>query len=152
MTIYITTQGCYSDYATTGAFSTKELAEAYNKALGDAYSGIVEYELDGPAVNGVIYGGVVCSFEINVTTGDMECWSPTCIARSGDGIQSGVHMYPSSPTTLYFDVECESEELAKKLAAEAYQEYKRLVLVDKLSMADAVACMNNRRKPVEVRK
>ncbi len=44
-TIYLVTEGCYSDYMVRGAFSTKEKAE-YAKKLFAADNDIEEYQLD----------------------------------------------------------------------------------------------------------
>jgi hypothetical protein len=123
MTVYVVTEGDYSDYRIKAIFSTKDAAEAYisegSKYKYADFNDIDEWELDAEA--GYImrpYWGVYLtkdgSLSGDVRTGE-QLADPN--ARSGEVGQCGDWGFQAESYV--------SEEHALKLAAEARQEWLR---------------------------
>ena len=126
MTIYVLTEGFYSNYRIVAVYSTKELAEEANSLCPD--SQIEEYELDSLVIPEHPPGHSAWSVSINTKTDCIESahqCDPLSRFFAVNEKYYGCPKYVSHLSPVY-RVNCwaRDEEHAKKIALDKYYQWK----------------------------
>jgi hypothetical protein len=123
-TVYILTEGSYSDYHIVATFSTKKLAEEAQKHCSECDSGIEEYELDALEIPEHPPGHTAWAVHIIAETNTIS-WS------AQDDIFNGYfepkeNYYENYIATPMYNVKCwaRDKEHAEKIALDKYYQWK----------------------------
>jgi len=121
-TVYVVTAGSYSDYHIFGIYSTREIAETYQKSIGDA-NDIEEYELDSMRVSRIEKGEQYYRVEMfakDAKVTHIRMCDP--LDWHDEERKRHISIYPNglwrNQTEIYFEHWAKSEEHAVKIASE----------------------------------
>ena len=89
MKIYLTSQGSYSDYRITGAFSTEENAKLFNDLFGDS-NAIEEFEVDC-FIPHIKAGLRIWFVRMNKDGDTLECYEDMDTFGLGEGFGFDIH-------------------------------------------------------------
>ena len=123
-TVYILTEGSYSDYHIVATFSTKELAEEAKKHC--PYSEIEEYELDALEIPEHPPGHTAWSVNINAKINTIDCVSQRDSLNGFEPKEKYCEGAGVRGESNYFIVNCwaRDQERAERIALDKFYQWK----------------------------
>ena len=124
-TIYVLTEGDYSDYHIVALYSTRELAEEAQKLC--PYSHIEEYELDSLKIPEYPPGYTGWNVSINADTNDIHGSYQQDILQGHfkpEEHYSNNSKFPSLPSLFVVNCWARDKEHAEKIALDKFHQFK----------------------------